>query len=103
MKTYPILDRINGPADIKKCNLEELTQLAVDVRSKLVDTISGIGGHFAPNLGVVELTIGLHYIFNSPHDKIVWDTGHQSYPHKLLTGRRDRLDTVKQYEGISGF
>lgn len=103
MKNYSILDRINGPSDVKKLSFPELIQLAADVRAKIVDTISGIGGHFAPNLGVVELAIALHYVFNSPHDKIVWDTGHQSYPHKLLTGRRDRFHTVKQYQGISGF
>jgi len=103
MSQYPILDRVNSPSDLKKLSIEELLQLASDIRAKLVDTISGIGGHFAPNLGVVEMTIALHYVFNSPHDKIVWDTGHQSYPHKLLTGRRDRLSTVKQHHGISGF
>lgn len=103
MTNYPILDHINGPGDVKKLSLEEMSLLARDVRAKLVDTISSIGGHFAPNLGVVELTIALHYVFNSPHDKLVWDTGHQSYPHKLLTGRRDKLHTVKQYQGMSGF
>jgi len=103
MIKYPILETIDGPSDLKKLSYGQLTQLAQEIREKIVDTISGIGGHFAPNLGVVELTIALHYIFNSPQDKIIWDTGHQSYPHKLLTGRRDQLQTVKQYGGISGF
>jgi 1-deoxy-D-xylulose-5-phosphate synthase len=103
MKEYPILSQINSPSDVKKLSYEQMLQLAVDIREKIVDTISGIGGHFASNLGVVELTIALHYLFDSPKDKIIWDTGHQSYPHKLLTGRRDVLHTVKQYGGISGF
>lgn len=103
MENYAVLDRINQPADVKKLTYDEMVQLSADIRAKIVDTISEIGGHFASNLGVVELTIALHYLFDSPKDKIIWDTGHQSYPHKLLTGRRDSLHTVKQYGGISGF
>jgi len=103
MKNYPILDSVNSPHDVKKLSYEQLLQLATEIREKLVDTISSVGGHFAPNLGVVEMTIALHYLFNSPEDKLIWDTGHQSYPHKLLTGRRDQLQTVKQYGGMSGF
>jgi 1-deoxy-D-xylulose-5-phosphate synthase len=103
MKSYLVLDKINGPEDLKNLTPEEMAQLCSDIREKIVDAISGIGGHFASSLGVVELTVALHYLFNSPQDKIVWDTGHQSYPHKLLTGRRNELHTVKQYGGISGF
>ncbi len=102
-KNYSVLDKINGPEDLKTLTSVELIQLCADIREKIVDAISVIGGHFASSLGVVELTVALHYLFQSPQDKIIWDTGHQSYPHKLLTGRRNDLDTVKQLGGISGF
>jgi 1-deoxy-D-xylulose-5-phosphate synthase len=102
-KEYPILSKINSPADLKKLSLDELGRLAADVRGKIIETVSKTGGHLAPNLGVVELTIALHYVFDAPRDKIIWDVGHQSYTHKLLTGRRDSFHTLRTYGGISGF
>jgi 1-deoxy-D-xylulose-5-phosphate synthase len=102
-KKYPLLNTINSPADLKKLSLDEMGRLAAEVRSKIIETVAITGGHLAPNLGVVELTIALHYVFNAPRDKILWDVGHQSYTHKLLTGRRDRFHTLRTYGGISGF
>ncbi len=98
-----LLDNINSPQDIKDFNLNELNQLAQEIREKIVTTVARSGGHLAPSLGVVELTIALHYIFDTPKDKIVWDVGHQSYAHKLLTGRREQFHTLRQQDGISGF
>ncbi len=102
-KSASILNRINSPADIKRLSLEELTRLSAEVRGKIIETVSRTGGHLAPNLGVVELTIALHYVFDAPRDKIIWDVGHQSYTHKLLTGRRENFHTLRTYGGISGF
>ena len=102
-KKYRLLERINTPSDLKKLSLEELTQLAAEIREKIIETVSKTGGHLAPNLGVVELTLALHYVFDAPRDKIIWDVGHQSYTHKLITGRRDRFHTLRTYSGISGF
>ena len=102
-KKYSLLNTINSPADLKKLSLDEMVRLAAEVRSKIIETVASTGGHLAPNLGVVELTIALHYVFNAPRDKILWDVGHQSYTHKLLTGRRDRFHTLRTYGGISGF
>ncbi len=98
-----LLDTINSPQDIKDFNLNELNQLATEIRERIVTTVAKSGGHLAPSLGVVELTIALHYIFDTPKDKIVWDVGHQSYAHKLLTGRREQFHTLRQQDGISGF
>ena len=98
-----LLDSINGPADLKPLSPDELNQVAQEVRAQVMETITAIGGHYASNLGTVELTVALHYVFDSPWDKIVWDVGHQAYPHKILTGRRDRLDTIRQTGGLSGF
>src|SRR3569833_2852731 len=98
-----LLDNIKDPTDLKSMSLEQLKTLAVDMRHTLQDTVFRTGGHFASNLGTVELTIALHYVFNSPVDKLVWDVGHQAYPHKLLTGRADRFDTIRQYYGLCGF
>ena len=100
---HHLLEKINAPADLKKLSLEELTQLAAEVREKIIETVSKTGGHLAPNLGVVELTLALHYVFDAPRDKIIWDVGHQSYTHKLITGRRDRFHTLRTYGGLSGF
>jgi len=102
-KKSPLLDAINSPDDLKALTLDELGRLAAEVRSRIIETVSKTGGHLAPNLGVVELTIALHYVFNAPKDKIIWDVGHQSYAHKLLTGRRDRFHTLRTFGGISGF
>lgn len=98
-----LLDKINSPEDLKKLNKRELEQLAAEIRQELVAVVSANGGHLASNLGVVELTIALHRVFESPRDKIIWDVGHQSYVHKMLTDRRQRLKTLRQYQGISGF
>src|SRR5688500_5747309 len=98
-----LLDTINEPADMHGFTLSELELLAQEVRQEIVSTINLIGGHYASNLGTVELTVALHKVFNSPVDKIVWDVGHQAYPHKILTGRRERFNTIRQHEGISGF
>lgn len=98
-----ILDQVNSPSDIKKLNLEQLSLLCAEIRSLLIKTVSENGGHIASNLGVVEVTIALHRVFDSPRDKIIWDVGHQSYVHKILTGRKDAISTIRKYGGISGF
>jgi len=98
-----LLDRIDNPADLKGLTKQELKQLAAEIRQELVTTVNANGGHLASNLGVVELTIALHRVFDSPRDKIIWDVGHQSYVHKLLTGRRQRFASIRQYGGLSGF
>jgi 1-deoxy-D-xylulose-5-phosphate synthase len=97
------LNQVDSPEDLKKIPIENLKELAEEIREKIITVVSKNGGHLAPSLGVVELTLALHYVFNSPKDKIIWDVGHQSYAHKLLTGRKDRFDTLRKYEGISGF
>lgn len=100
---YDLLSTIDSPLDLKKLDVPQLAQLAREVREYILDTVSNTGGHLAPSLGVVELTLVLHYIYNSPSDKIVWDVGHQAYVHKIITGRRDVFKTIRQYKGISGF
>lgn len=103
MDRYPILDRIESPADVKQLNEWELSRLCYEIRAFLIDHVSRTGGHLASNLGAVELTVALHRVFDSPKDSIVWDVGHQSYTHKILTGRKDRFDTLRQEGGLSGF
>ena len=98
-----LLEKINSPADLKKLKPEQLPALAQEVRQFLLETVSNTGGHLGSNLGTVELTIALHYCFDSPQDKIIWDVGHQAYTHKILTGRREQFHTQRQYQGISGF
>jgi 1-deoxy-D-xylulose-5-phosphate synthase len=98
-----ILDGINDPADLKGLSVAELKQVAGEIREEIIENISKTGGHFAPNLGAVEITLALHSVLDSPRDKIIWDVGHQSYPHKLITGRRHRFHTIKQLGGISGY
>ena len=98
-----LLEKINTPSDLKKLSLEQLPLLAEEVRTFLLETVSNTGGHLGSNLGTVELTIALHYCFDSPNDKIIWDVGHQAYTHKILTGRRDAFHTQRQYKGLSGF
>jgi 1-deoxy-D-xylulose-5-phosphate synthase len=97
------LDSINSPQDLKKLSREELPALADELRQFVLDSVSKTGGHLSSNLGTVELSIALHYVFDTPDDRIVWDVGHQSYPHKILTGRRERMNTLRQFKGLSGF
>jgi 1-deoxy-D-xylulose-5-phosphate synthase len=98
-----LLDRVNSPDDLKKLTLSELGQYAEEVRKFVIESVTSTGGHFAPNLGVVELTAALHYVFDSPKDKIIWDVGHQSYVHKIITGRKEGFKTLRMYKGMSGF
>jgi 1-deoxy-D-xylulose-5-phosphate synthase len=102
-KKYKYLDLINFPSDIKKLPQSELRKLADEVREELIDAVSETGGHLGAGLGVVELTVALHYIFDTPNDKLIWDVGHQSYPHKILTGRKDKIRTLRKGNGLSGF
>jgi 1-deoxy-D-xylulose-5-phosphate synthase len=97
------LNSIHSPADLKKLPREQLPALADELRQFVLDSVSKTGGHLSSNLGTVELSIALHYVFDTPHDRVVWDVGHQSYPHKILTGRRDRMNTLRQFNGLSGF
>ena len=100
---YKYLDDINFPSDIKKISQSELKALSDEVREEMIDAVSKTGGHLGAGLGVVELTVALHYVFNTPNDKLIWDVGHQSYPHKILTGRKDRIRTLRKGNGLSGF
>ncbi len=102
-KSYPILDQVEIPSDLRDLNLKELESLASDIREYILDIISKTGGHLAAGLGTVELSIALHYVFDTPVDKLIWDIGHQCYPHKILTGRKNKLNSVRKYKGISGF
>jgi 1-deoxy-D-xylulose-5-phosphate synthase len=101
--SYPVLFSIDGPEQIKNLSQDQLDQLAVELRKYLIEITSRTGGHLAPGLGTIELTVALHYVFNTPEDRLVWDIGHQAYPHKILTGRRDRFHTIRQQSGLSGF
>jgi len=96
MPNYRLLNNINYPSDLKKLNVEELKELAVELRTELINAVSETGGHLGAGLGVVELTIALHYVFNTPKDKLIWDVGHQSYPHKILTGRKNEKPQSKK-------
>ncbi|GHD56447.1 1-deoxy-D-xylulose-5-phosphate synthase [Jeongeupia chitinilytica] len=98
-----LLETINTPADLRQLDRKQLAPLAEELRAFLLDSVSHTGGHFASNLGAVELTIALHYVFNTPEDRLVWDVGHQSYPHKILTGRRERMNTMRKQGGLAGF
>jgi 1-deoxy-D-xylulose-5-phosphate synthase len=99
----PVLDRVNEPRDLRNFSTEQLRQLAAELRAELVDAVSVTGGHLGASLGVVELTVALHAVFETPDDRLIWDVGHQAYPHKILTGRRDRIRTLRQGGGLSGF
>ncbi|RYG97271.1 1-deoxy-D-xylulose-5-phosphate synthase, partial [archaeon] len=101
--TTPLLDIVNYPADIKKFDFKQLRQLCNELRWDTINSVSQVGGHLGSSLGVVELTVALHYVFNAPDDKIVWDVAHQAYPHKIITGRRSRMHTLRQLHGVSGF
>src|SRR6201992_2762743 len=98
-----LLDTIHSPADIKSFTVPELEALAQEIREKLIVSLSKTGGHLGPNLGVVELTLAMHYVFDTPEDKFVFDVSHQAYVHKLLTGRRERFGTIRQPGGLNGF
>src|SRR5690606_37408747 len=98
-----VLSRISSPADLKGCSRDELRQLAQEMRAFLIDSCSRTGGHIGAGLGVVELTIAMHHVFDAPRDQLVWDVGHQGYPHKLLTGRAADFETLRQEGGMSGF
>ncbi len=100
---YPLLRTINDPADLRQIPREQLKELSDELRAYVIDSVSKTGGHLSSNLGTVELTVALHYVFNTPTDRLVWDVGHQTYPHKILTGRRDRMGTLRQLGGLSGF
>ena len=97
------LEKIDSPADLKKIPKNDLPSLASEIRQVIIDVVSKNGGHLAPSLGAVELAIAIHYVFNAPDDKIIWDVGHQAYAHKLLTGRRERFHTLRQHGGVCGF
>ncbi|MES2424529.1 MAG: 1-deoxy-D-xylulose-5-phosphate synthase [Pseudomonadota bacterium] len=101
--TFPLLQTINDPAALRRLPRTQLKALADELRAFLLKSVAGTGGHLSSNLGTVELTVALHYVFNTPHDRLVWDVGHQTYPHKILTGRRERMDTLRQFGGLSGF
>ena len=103
LRPTPLLDKVNWPRDLRMLAPEQLPQLADELRTFVIDTVAKTGGHFASGLGAVELTVALHYVFDTPNDLLVWDVGHQTYPHKVLTGRRDRLKTIRQAGGLSGF
>ncbi len=100
---HPLLQTINSPADLRRLPRPQLVKLAQELRSYLLESVSRTGGHLSSNLGTVELTVALHYVFNTPEDRLVWDVGHQTYPHKILTGRRERMPTLRQFGGLSGF
>src|SRR6187397_3386052 len=99
----PLLQTINSPEDLKKLSREKLHQVCDELRQYIIDVVSVHGGHFGASLGVVELTVALHYIYNTPYDQLVWDVGHQAYGHKIITGRRDQFDSNRKYKGLSGF
>src|SRR3954452_12433123 len=99
----PLLDLVKYPADIRALSKDELPQLADELRQEVISAVSVTGGHLGAGLGVVELTVAAHYVFDTPHDKLIWDVGHQAYPHKIVTGRRDRIRTLRQGGGLSGF
>src|SRR6201992_4377406 len=99
----PFLDEVKSPSDLRRLPKSDLRQFADELRTELIDAVSVTGGHFGAGLGVVELTTALHYVFNTPHDRLIWDVGHQAYPHKILTGRRDRIRTLRTGGGLSGF
>src|SRR6185437_11135269 len=99
----PLLDKVNYPSDIRGLTKEQLPQLADELRQETISAVSVTGGHLGASLGVIELTVALHYFFDTPNDKLIWDVGHQAYPHKILTGRRDRIRTLRTGGGLSGF
>src|SRR5215469_12198054 len=102
-KQKRLLDKVQTPKDFRKWSLEDIKQLSDELREETINTVSKIGGHLGAGLGVIELTVALHYVFDTPRDRIIWDVGHQAYPHKIITGRRKRIRTLRQGGGLSGF
>ncbi|MBC7944213.1 MAG: 1-deoxy-D-xylulose-5-phosphate synthase, partial [Burkholderiales bacterium] len=100
---YELLETIDSPAQLRALGRDELQRLAIELRAFLVESVSRTGGHLSSNLGTVELTIALHYVFDTPHDRLIWDVGHQTYAHKILTGRRSSMDRLRMHGGIAGF
>ena len=100
---YNYLNKINFPKDLRKFKIKDLKKISEELRQKTIHAVSKTGGHLGAGLGVVELTIAVHYVFNTPDDKLLWDVGHQSYPHKILTGRKDQIETIRQAGGLYGF
>src|SRR5438034_11655345 len=98
-----LLEQINSPSDLRRLQPDQLQDVADEIREYILETMSRVGGHTGASLGAVELAVALHYAFNTPHDRLVWDVGHQAYAHKILTGRRELLPSIKQYGGLSGF
>ena len=103
MVDTPLLDTVKIPADMREFSREQIKQLADEVRAEVIHVVSVTGGHLGAGLGVVELTVAIHHVFNTPEDKLIWDVGHQCYPHKVLTGRRERMRTIRKGGGLSGF
>ena len=103
MNPSPLLDLIDSPQDLRRLDKKQLPQVAAELREFLLESVGQTGGHFASNLGAVELTVALHYVYHTPEDKLVWDVGHQSYPHKILTGRKNQMHTMRRYGGLAGF
>ena len=103
IKPGRILSKIDSPEDVKNLDQKDLTELCDDLRHFIIDNVSVYGGHFGASLGVVEMTVALHHVFNTPYDQLVWDVGHQAYGHKILTGRKDQFHTNRTYKGLSGF
>ena len=101
--THTLLERVKLPSDLRKLKQQQLPQFCDELRQFIIDVVSAKGGHFGASLGVVEMTVALHYIFKTPYDQLVWDVGHQAYGHKILTGRKDNFHTNRQYKGVSGF
>ena len=100
---YKFLNNINFPSDLRKVSENDLQQVADEVREEMISAVSKTGGHLGAGLGVVELTVALHYVFDTPNDRLIWDVGHQAYPHKILTGRKQKINTLRQGNGLSGF
>ncbi|MDE2272488.1 MAG: 1-deoxy-D-xylulose-5-phosphate synthase, partial [Xanthomonadaceae bacterium] len=100
---YPLLARVDSPEDLRRLSEAELPKVADELRAYLIESVASVGGHFGAGLGVVELTLALHYLYDTPRDRLVWDVGHQSYPHKILTARRDRITSIKKKDGLAPF
>ena len=100
---YKYLDNINFPSDLRKLSINQLQDVSNELRRKTINTVAKTGGHLGAGLGVVELTVALHYVFNTPRDKLIWDVGHQTYPHKILTGRKNKIESLRQKDGLYGF